>query len=343
MIYLLVIIFLLLSGLTILDFIKTNYKNLIFILIGVLLFFVAGFRPADVDRDYQNYVDFFYQNPTIKDSVLEPSFIIISSFVHTFLFGQALYLFIIYALIGVTLKMIAIKQLSNFQFTSLLIYFSYLFILQDMTQIRAGVATGLLLLCIKPLYERDLKKFLFFSALAICFHYSAIIILLLWFIKPLQINKWLFGAGILFSYLLYFSSAVYITNIVNLLPEGAIYAKVLAYEYDNNGLLNVFNFWQISRCLLSFIFLWKIDLLIKNNKYSIILVKIYILTTCLYVILAVSPVFAGRISDLFSVVDIIIIAGLISTFKPRFAGLFVVIAISFLYLSLNLFYNKIII
>jgi hypothetical protein len=342
MIYLLVIIFLLLSGLTILDLVKTKYKNLIFILIGVVLFIVAGFRPAYADRDYDNYIDFFDQNLTFGDSIVEPSFILISIIIHKFLFAKPIFVFIIYAFIAICLKLLAIKQLSKFQFISLLLYFSYLFILQDMTQIRAGVATAFLLLCIKPLYERNLWRFFLFGSLAILFHYSAIIVLPLWFFNSQKINRWAYGLSIIFSYFLFFSSSVYITQMSNYLPSGYILSKFLEYQFADNAIINVFNTWQLMRCILSFIFLWKIDVIVKHNRYGILLVKIYILATCLYVILAANPPIASRVTDLFAGVDIILIPCLLFLFKPRWAPLILVITIGFSYLSLILFYTKII-
>ena len=93
-----------------------------------------------------------------------------------------IYLFLLFAILGVSFKLIAIKQLTELWFLSLILYLSNFFILHEMTQIRAGVASAFLLLCVKPIYDRDLKRFLLFAVLGFLFHYSAIVILPLWFL-----------------------------------------------------------------------------------------------------------------------------------------------------------------
>jgi hypothetical protein len=59
--------------------------------------------------------------------------------------------------------------------------------------------------------------------------------------------------------------------------------------------------------------------------------------------LASNPTLAGRIGDLFAIVDIITIPLLIYTFKQKILGKIIIIFIGSTYLFLNLFYNKIIV
>ncbi|MBL0356226.1 MAG: EpsG family protein [Chitinophagaceae bacterium] len=338
----LTVIFFVLSMLSVLDIVHTRYRNVIYAVTGVFLFCVAAFRAPTVDRDYPNYMRLFNSNLIVGKAFVEPTFIWISDFVHRFLFANPVFLFAIYAAIGIATKLIAIRKLTNSVFASLLLYFSYSFTLHEMTQIRAGVALGFVLLSIQPLYERKGLKFLLFASLALLFHYSAIVVFFMWFLKPDKINV-TFYAGLIFaSYAAYFFSGVFLTDILSFLPQGDLAGKLIRYEGENGRALNIFNAWQIMRCLISFFFLYKINVIREKNKYAVLFLKIYILATVTFVLLASNPTFAGRISDLFSIVDIVLLPCFITLIHPKVTGLIIVFIIAFLYLALNLYYNKII-
>jgi hypothetical protein len=187
MIFLLLSIFVIIAMIAIFPPNTKLVYNLFFILCGILLMVIAAFR-GDGDSDYSGYIEMFNRQDFF---VVEPTFTLISYIVRTFLGGNVIYLFIIYAILGVTIKLFAIKQLSELWFLSVVIYVSNFFILHEMTQIRAGVASAFLLLCVKPIYERNGKMFLLFTTIACLFHYSAIIILPLWFLTTNPKKTWL--------------------------------------------------------------------------------------------------------------------------------------------------------
>ena len=114
---LLTIIFFVLVLVSLLDMISSRYKNIIFISLGFVLFCIAAFRQPYIDRDYSNYLRLFNMKLYVGRSLAEPSFVIISDFIHLLLFDNPVFLFMIYAGIGVTTKLIAIKKLSKHIFT----------------------------------------------------------------------------------------------------------------------------------------------------------------------------------------------------------------------------------
>lgn len=318
------------------------YKIIFFIFFGFTLIIIAALRKEGVDRDYTNYKDAF-EGANLIGFAAEPSFAFICWVVKVFLNNNVIFLFLIYALLGVTIKFYAIKQLTEFWFLSIVIYISYLYTLQELTQIRGGVATGLLLLAIKPLFERKFLVFFIISIFAFLFHFSTFFIIFLWFLDCKKINAKLWAFLILFSCLFGIVLKDYFASISSIFALGPLEDKVLAYQFDNNSTLNVFNVWQLLRCGLSFLFLYKIDLLQKNSQYSILLVKIYVLSACVFFLLSFNPAFSGRISDVLSVVDIVLIPFLIYLFEPRFFAKSIVFLIGLSYLFLNLFFNKILI
>lgn len=339
MILILITIFVLFS---IVAFLPTNdndaYK-LLFAFFGILLFFTAAFR-GDGDFDYSGYVYMLHRNDSFT---VEPTFVLFSYIINEFLDGNSIYLFIFYAILGVSFKMFAIKQLTELWFLSVVIYVSNFFVLHEMTQIRAGVASGLLLMCIKPLYERNLKVFLLLSSLAFLFHFSAIIFFPLWFLGDQPKKKWLFWA-IPLSYGAYFAGI----NLITEIPIPGIQEKIIMYqkmrELDPNDVVqtNVFSFVFLAKVVIFYFLLYKYDLVHSHNKYFPILMKIYSLSLVAYLVFTSLPAFSSRINELFGVVDIILIPLLFYIFKPVYFSKAIVVFIGLCLLLIVLFYSKLI-
>jgi hypothetical protein len=321
---------------------KEQNKNILFIFSCLLLFLIAAFR-GNIDKDYDGYVRVFNQPSLLTYIRYEPTFLLIT-FLVKHIFNNVQFLFIIYALLGVSLNYYAIKKLSDFWLLSVLIYFSNFFILHEMTQIRAGVAAALILISIKPLFDRNLRDFLIITILASLFHYSAISALLLYFLNGRKIDILLFALLIPVSYLLYFLN-IHITFIIELIPVPAINSKFQIYKYlstvNNAYAGNVFNWLQISRCLLAFLFLWKCEILQHKNKYSILLIKIYFIAISVLVLLSDVPGIGARASELLMPVEIILIPSLIHIIKQKQLAITAIVLISLFFLCLNIFYSSI--
>jgi hypothetical protein len=338
---LLTFLFIVLAVLVVSEFVKSRYRTVLYISVGVILFLVAGFRPPGFDRDYLSYLKIFNGDYDTDLPVSEPSILLIISFIQQVLFSKSIFLFLVYAALGISLKMYAIRQLSEFWFASLLVYFSYSFLLHDLTQIRAGVAVGFILVSIKPLYERRGWQFLIFTLLAASFHYSALAFLPAWFLSANTISKKIYTIMIFATYLIYPFSESIITGFLTLLPNGVLLSNLNRYQNDMNTPLNIYNIWQLMRCALCIVFLWKSDLIKKHNRYAFLLIKLYAFATFVFVLLASNPAFAGRFSDIFSIVDIIVIPCLIYIIQPPQLGAFAVVVVAFLYFFLNVFFNSI--
>lgn len=312
----------------------------IFICLGLVLIFIAGFRGEGVDRDYNNYIEMFHQQEFI---VVEPAFVLISMIIDSLVGDNPFFLFFIFAIVGISLKLIAIRQLTELWFLSLVIYLSNFFILHEMTQIRAGVASAFLLLCVKPIYDRDLKRFLLFAILGFLFHYSAIVILPLWFLG-IKARKKILLFSLPIGYLIYFSGI----NLIATIPISVIQNKIVMYQTlmelgnEESILINVFNLVFLAKIAVFYFLLFKYDLIFSYNKYVSILMKIYCISLMSYLVLAVLPPIATRITELFAVVDIILIPFIYYVFKPIWFSKLIVIFIGICFLLINLFYVKLI-
>jgi hypothetical protein len=164
---------------------------------------------------------------------------------------------------------------------------------------------------------------------------------LLWFINPKKLNIPVYGSIIIITYVLHFLG-IQFSTLMGLIPVKMIQLKFQAYAFDQSSYINVLNTWQLIRVFLSYIFLWKIDVIQNHNKYSIILLKFFIFSTCSLVAFSDLPVLSFRISDIFMIADIVLIPSLIYFLKPDFIVKILVALFGFSYLFLNLYYNQII-
>ena len=317
------------------------YKTILFFALGLVLILIAGFRSEEVVRDYVNYVTYFHDQDFL---VVEPAFVVISKIIYSLIGPYPIYLFLSFAILGVSFKLIAIKQLTELWFLSLVIYLSNFFILHEMTQIRAGIASAFLLLCVKPIYERDLKRFLLFALLGFLFHYSAIVILPLWFLG-IKTRKKVLALSLPIGYLVYFLRI----NLITTIPISVIQTKISMYQTlmelgnEESILINVFNFVFLAKILIFYFLLSKYNLLLSNNKYTPILMKIYCISLMSYLVLAVLPPIATRINELLAVVDIILIPFIYYAFKPAWFSKSLIVFIGMCFLLINLFYIKLIV
>lgn len=315
-------------------------QKIVLIILGFLLIIIAGFRQEDSVRDYEMYVWMFQEQ---SDAIVEPAFIVISYVCHSLFGDNSISIFLIFAFLGVSLKLTAIKQLTELWFLSVLIYLSNFFILHEMTQIRAGVASALMLLCVKPIYDRNLKFFLLLAFLAFSFHYSGLMILPLWFLNAKPQKKWLILL-IPIGYLLFFLGV----NLIMSIPIPGVSDKIEMYQklYEIGGdewtNINLFNLVFLARIAIFYFLIFKYDLLLSYNKYFPVLMKIYCISLISYPILATLPAIATRINEFYGVVDIILIPFLYYIFKPIYFSRAIVVFIGLSLLLIVLFYIKLI-
>jgi hypothetical protein len=302
------------------------------------LVLIAGFS-GPISQDYNNYISSY--NEVISGRYrTDISFIVISKIVNL-VFKNLFYLFLIYAILGVSLKINAIKKLSQFWFFSILIYFSYSFLLHEMTQIRAGVSSAFVLLSIPSIYEKKLKSFLLYAGAAIIFHYSALVLLPLYFLKGEKIQIWYFFL-IPIGYLLYFIHAN-IASLIQFINVDIISSKYAEYKtLSGTHSINIFNALMLSRYVLCAILLWKWKFLREKNPYALILIKFYIISCFIFIALADIPGVAFRLSELLAIVEIILIPFIIYLFKIRLLGKLAVGMIGFFFLCLVLLYQKLV-
>lgn len=294
----------------------------VYYFIGIFLIIYICIADKSELPDYSTYVNYLKTNY----SIIEPTFIIFSAIINTYLGGQEIFLFIIYAIIGVGLKLIAIRELTALPILTLAFYVSSYFIYHELIQIRAGAAAACLLLAIKPLYERNFKKFITISIVAILFHASAICILPLWVINPHKRHGMIYLLIIPIAIILYILNVDCI-SILQHLPIPYLQDKISGYadisiESMDRGLLtadeyNPFVTWYLFKVAIAYYFWLIIGRINQYNKFALLLLKIYTIgIACLWLFGSVPPL-ATRLSEFLTSVQIILIPLSIYSIKNR--------------------------
>ena len=289
--------------------------------IGIATILIITFRGEHVDNDYGSYKALFYQQDF--DIYIEPTFLLFKYLARTFMGNNFIYVLLMYALLAVLIKFYSILRLSGFWFFSVLVYLSNIFILQDMTQIRAGVCASILLLSLIPLKNKNHLAFFLLATLATLFHFSGLIIFFLWFLDTENLNRKLWYLIIPICYFA-FLSGLNVSNLARLIPIASVQAKLNVYfalqKSGDTLQVNVFSVLILARVLLVYLFMYKLDRLYQNNPFAIISIKIYLLSIGVLVIVADVSTLAFRLNELLSVIEIVAVPLLIYIFKPRIIG-----------------------
>lgn len=324
-----------------------KYKCYAYISICVILIIYATCREVGFDRDSNNYEYFFlnYDSKLVSKTV-EVSYLLISNLINK-VSQNVHYIFFIYALLGISLKFIAIRKLSNLYFLPILIYISYYYILHDLTQIRAAVASGFFLLSIPYQAEGKRWKAFILMTCAVFFHYSALCLYPVLFFSNSNMNmknkiKW--GSLVPIGYIIYFLHV----NLIMIMPIPFISSKIEAYqklmESGKFGIdINVFNLVFLIRIAIFYYNLYFLDIIKEKCKGANLIVKIEALSLACFPGLAVLPVMAFRISELYGIVDIICMTYIYYTIKQESIAKITVSIIGISLLLISIFYNKLLV
>lgn len=312
--------------------------------LGLILF--CALRPIGSDQDSIAYRVYFNMDDYALSLAAEPSFILLSNFARTVAPSNGLFvLFFIYAVVGVALKFHAIKKLTDLYWLSLIVYFSTYFLLHEFTQIRAGVASGFVLLSILYIHKRNAAKFFVCVSAASFFHYSALIVFPLYFLSNATISRTAMAlmllavpAGMAMNYFSF--------NFIYTIPIELIRVKVQVYmmaEELRSIKLNPYNAVYIFKYLMLYVFLFCHRKLYDISPLSSVLIKFYAISLFSYLALSFNSAFAIRISELIGIVEIILVPILFYVYRNRLVAFLGVIFYSSASLALGLYETELII
>ena len=306
-------------------------RTLFYIFLGLILISIAGLRPVGIDKDSGTYSRAIRPSSfTIQDlKVQEPAFLVLREINHLLFQGGEKTFFLLFAILGVALKLSAVRELSYFPILSIFTYISIYFILHEMTQIRVGVASALFLLSIPDVYNRNMKSFLVKMSIAFSFHYSSLVMGIAYFLHPNKINHPLFlllpFIGMAFG-LINDNLAIILSSTSSHLPAFIAQRVSMHISLFNEGSfskINILNFYYTSLFIVYYLIYFNL----KNftSRYDVLLTKCLGIAIFSFFFFSPLPVFAFRLSEFFGVVVIILIPHLLFILKQKSIGLILII------------------
>ncbi len=337
--YIIVLLFVISIILAFIERYIKRYNKPIYLLIGFSLILVAGLREVGIDPDSTNYEYTYlhYENPNALEGV-EYSYLFLSAFFNIFTKDVHI-LFLFYALLGVGIKFIAFRKLSDYYFIPVIIYIGYYFIMHECMQIRTGILSAVFLLFIKALGDNNKRKAIIYWLIGLLFHYSALLLLPFLFLNNKQFKKkelTIWGGLIPIAYMVallgfsfLFSTQMDIPYIGNKL---ALYQTAQEKGMADNS-INIYSPLNLFSILLYYYLLYFHDTITKYNQYFPIMFKILTLGIVFHVTFSFFPVLAVRTYMLINTVTIILYSNIYYTIRPKWAGIILVALIAFIYLN----------
>ena len=300
------------------------------LLLGSLLIPAAamrlGLETADTDVYLQEYATYDVTSGLLGGP-FEPAFMLLSWIGKSLGANAGQYLWIV-ASIGVLLKLLGIYRSSNFFGLAILVYLSKYFLLHEMTQMRAGIATAIFLCSLPFLHRREGWRYVLCIVLACAFHQSAILYILLYPVCKVTKRKilplfLLIAGGVLFALLN--ASGMLIGLAAGYVPKIESYLELLAA--GEHAEIHLFNAEIIVKIVVWLILLSRYERL--SDRYFLFdtIFKIWTLSIVFYFALSSVPVFAFRVSELLDVVTIPLLPALVVAFDITLVGLGVFTAV----------------
>lgn len=291
-----------------------------YVFFTIFLVLFATFRNGELLPDYSGYLEYFRSN---ERKYVESSFYVIRSISNFIWYNEPYILFFIYALIGVSIKSFAITRFSPYPYYSLAIWVASFYILHDMIQIRASIASGLLLMALPILQAKKYVFALLLFILSFLFHNSALVFFLLLFLDKERINVKIWSGMYLVAVGINLLNIDY-TNIINsffnLFPADIFGSRLGSYvtrEYhlieERVGVFNPYILLQTLICFGSMIFQEKIK---KVMPYAILATKCCFIGVYFY--LLDMPGVSMRLAELLSISYIYLVPLIRNWFVPKY-------------------------
>ena len=253
--YLLVYILFILTS--VIEVLTKKKVLLLFLFCFVYLMLLAGLR-GDSGIDTKNYLEFF-GDATSKNASsynLDYGFVYFSAIIKV-IYDNPVFYFIVIATLAIGLKMYVVWKLSPLPIITSAILFGTYFLPLETNQIRQGIALGFTLLAV--LYRVRNKKVYFFASILIgsCFHISAVLFTVIWFLKRKITSAYLLGIVRLSFFFVFISTEFLITNIVGfgLFWNEFMYAKLINYASKMEPVgFSPIQLWYILSTLFFFYF-----------------------------------------------------------------------------------------
>ncbi|HHG0471949.1 MULTISPECIES: EpsG family protein [Gammaproteobacteria] len=295
------------------------YEKILLALIALLLLLIASFNTTS--NDYNAYVQMFQQAAILPFHLYQEIhgefiFLTISGFIYK-TFNSPTNVFLFFSIISIFITFKIIFKDSKLAFLSVLIYLSHAFLNKEMIQIRAGIASAIILFAISMQAKGENKKALFLIIISSLFHTSALVALLPYTICLVFKNE----KQVRMAYILLFLSFVFYLSggfelLISILQTlGLLSEKVTTYlgwkEYNYDlGILNPNTIKQLFLLVISIYFFN------KSKFYTTYFCYFYI-GICWLIGFSSMAIIAARVSSILNVSELILIPTIIINTKKN--------------------------
>lgn len=296
-----------------------------YLIIAIALIIACSFKGTWLP-DTQPYIDAFYND----DSRME---LMWSFFRRITLWTKTpSAIFFIYSFISIFFTLRFLKTYCRTPLMSLLIWMSYIFIIQDMIQIRQGVSSAIFLNTIPYIQNRDWKKYFGFNIFGCLFHISALAVLPIYFLDSKRIQRNLFLWMIPIAYFLFFAELglVFLIQYIQIDFIQALWVTKSTMLYVTEE-VNLFNIRQIILVSINIILWLNIKKIYSYYPSSLLYIKIFTIAIVTFIILFDVPDIASRLNIIYSISEIVAIPALLYIPKNRIYGRLIVLSISLLF------------
>lgn len=340
-----VAIFLMLLSFTLIPDEKKQLVSLSLLVSSCALILLAGLRGVGVDKDYHVYKGYFDSVTSyaeyFQNSLKEPAFVFIPVTLKKLGVYSEPLVFTTFSLIGVLVILTAIVKYSKFPALSMLVFYSNYFFLHEMTQIRAGIACGILIHSLKYVTQRNVLKFVLCILMASFFHYTAFVFLVVYLLNGEHLKRWVYASMLVFSIGLAILG-VGLENILQFFNFGILTLKLDLYiGAHSDGTfhgINIFNALILLNVFMAILILITINAIKKEEEYVVLFTKLQFISLTLFYLFSTLVVFAWRFSELFGIVQFLLFPMAIYSFKEKWIGQVIVTVVAASMFYLNIFY-----
>lgn len=304
------------------DIIPAWQKQLALAVICIAMICVSAFKPiTTTDASTYEYYFYFNDDPIIEMAT-EPTYIWLSRLFLSLGWGIEA-IFFVYAVLSIPLKSIALWKITPHVFTAMIVYVGIYYPLQDVVQIRCGLATAFLVWALVPLARGQYLPALGLTLIATAFHYSSLAFLPVIMVGNIPVTRRLrilMGISVPAFLLLYIVHIDAFTLIPSSIIEGKLdLYKEMSDAGDWEEYIPYKQLTFLAEIALLYFCLFFYDTIEKYTSYVRILVKILVIEMGCLTMFAAVPVLGGRLHDLFGIFNAITFTCCLYCVKPRYA------------------------
>lgn len=305
-------------------------RLVIFYIISFFLILFCGFRDVGISRDSYSYLQNFELIKSGESTKTEIGFKIIST-----LSENISTVFFYFAFIGVSIKALFIIKKLKFWGVAFLFYFSSYYIIQEFTQIRVGVASGLGLWSLYFIGEKKYSKAYLMIFLASLIHLSALLFIPIFFLSKKKVKS-IYAIIFIISFIIaIIAPSLLISVLEKYLPAYFNYRVF----FEGFGQINIFNGLALFQYFILIIIFINWKNLVTYSNSAIYYIKAYIIGLTYFLLFSTLPLLGYRAYELMLISQIPIFDMFLQKYKKRRWIIFFLLLYIFVYFYILIEYS----